>query len=49
VPEPIALSGVTDCYQPAERQFKLTRRCLEVAAEFRQPMTRLPSLIQFWA
>ena len=39
VPEPIALSGVTDCYQPAERQFKLTRRCLEVAAEFRQPMT----------
>ena len=39
VPEPIALSGVTDCYQPAERQFKLTRRCLEVATEFRQPMT----------
>ena len=37
VPEPIALSGVTDCYQPAERQFKLTRRCLEVAAEFQQP------------
>jgi DNA repair photolyase len=37
VPEPIAMSGVTDCYQPAERQFKLTRRCLEVAAEFRQP------------
>jgi DNA repair photolyase len=38
VSEPIALSGVTDCYQPAERQFKLTRRCLEVAADFRQPM-----------
>ena len=38
VPEPIALSGVTDCYQPAERQFKLTRRCLGVAAEFQQPM-----------
>src|SRR5208283_6038461 len=38
VPEPIALSGVTDCYQPAERQFQLTRRCLEVAAEFQQPM-----------
>ncbi len=38
VPEPIALSGVTDCYQPAERQFELTRRCLEVAAEFQQPM-----------
>src|SRR5262245_46722638 len=24
-PEPIMMSGVTDCYQPAERQFKLTR------------------------
>ncbi len=39
VPEPIALSGVTDCYQPAEREFKLTRRCLEVAVEFLQPMS----------
>jgi len=39
LPEPIALSGVTDCYQPAERRFRLTRGCLEVAVEFRQPMT----------
>jgi DNA repair photolyase len=37
-PEPIALSGVTDCYQPAERHYRLTRRCLEVALEFWQPM-----------
>ena len=38
VPEPIAMSGVTDCYQPAERHYRLTRRLLEVAAEFRQPV-----------
>jgi DNA repair photolyase len=38
-PEPIALSGVTDCYQPVERQFRLTRGCLEVAVEARQPMS----------
>lgn len=38
-PEPIAFSGVTDCYQPAEREFCLTRSCLEVALEARQPMT----------
>jgi DNA repair photolyase len=38
-PEPIALSGVTDCYQPAERRFGLTRQILEVAVEARQPMT----------
>jgi DNA repair photolyase len=37
-PEPIMLSGVTDCYQPAERHFRLTRQCLEVALEARQPM-----------
>lgn len=37
-PELIAFSGVTDCYQPCERQFELTRRCLEVALEARQPI-----------
>jgi len=38
VPEPIMMSGVTDCYQPAERQFKLTRSILEVLLEARQPV-----------
>jgi DNA repair photolyase len=38
-PEPIAFSGVTDCYQPAERQFRLTRQCLQVALECRQPVS----------
>jgi DNA repair photolyase len=38
-PEPIALSGVTDPYQPAERQFRLARRCLEVMAEAQQPVS----------
>ncbi len=38
-PEPITFSGVTDCYQPAEREFRLTRQCLEVALEFRQPVS----------
>lgn len=37
-PEPIMVSGVTDCYQPAERQFRLTRNCLDVALEARQPV-----------
>src|SRR5213082_1719581 len=37
-PQTIAISGVTDCYQPAERRFQLTRRCLQVLAEFRNPV-----------
>jgi DNA repair photolyase len=36
--EPLGLSGVTDCYQPAERRLGLTRRCLEVMVECRQPV-----------
>jgi DNA repair photolyase len=37
-PDVVMMSGVTDCYQPAEREFRLTRGCLEVALEARQPI-----------
>jgi len=35
---PISLSGNTDCYQPAERKFKLTRQLLEIALAYKQPI-----------
>jgi len=38
-PRELAMSGVTDCYQPVERRLQLTRRCLAVLAEFRNPVT----------
>jgi len=37
-PQVLAVSGVTDPYQPAERRLGLTRRCLEVLVEFRNPV-----------
>ena len=38
VARPIVLSGNTDCYQPAERKFKLTRRMLEIFWKYRHPV-----------
>jgi len=38
VGQAIAFGGVTDCYQPIERRLQITRRCLEVCAEFRNPV-----------
>jgi DNA repair photolyase len=37
-PAALTMSGVTDCYQPIERKLRLTRRCLEVLLEFRNPV-----------
>jgi DNA repair photolyase len=34
----LSISGVTDCYQPVEKKLQITRRCLEVLAEFRNPV-----------
>lgn len=35
---PINISGNTDCYQPAEKKFKLTQGLLQVCNEFNQPV-----------
>jgi DNA repair photolyase len=37
-PQVVAASGVTDCYQPVERRLRLTRACIDVLAEFRNPV-----------
>src|SRR5713101_8005036 len=38
-PSPIALGANTDCYQPIERKYRITRGILEVLAEFEHPVT----------
>jgi DNA repair photolyase len=38
-PQVIAISGVTDPYQPIEKKLRITRGCLEVLSEFRNPVT----------
>ncbi len=39
VPQVIAMSGVTDPYQPVEQKLEITRSCLEVLREFRCPVS----------
>jgi DNA repair photolyase len=37
--EPVMLSGNTDCYQPAERKYKITRSLLAECLKFRNPVS----------
>ena len=37
-PAPISLSGNTDCYQPLEKKYELTRKCLEILLKYRNPV-----------
>lgn len=37
-PEPIIMSGATDCYQPIEKELQITRGCIQVASEYNQPI-----------
>lgn len=34
----VVFSGATDCYQPLEASYRLTRRCLQMCAEYRNPV-----------
>lgn len=38
---PISVSGNTDCYQPAERKFVITRQLLQIALQYRQPIAMI--------
>jgi len=38
-PQVVMLSGDTDCYQPIERKLGITRRCLEVFLQYRNPIS----------
>ena len=37
-PKVVTMSGITDPYQPLERKMQITRKCLEVFAEFKNPV-----------
>lgn len=38
VKETLVFSGATDCYQPLEAAYQITRQCLEVCVEFKNPV-----------
>lgn len=38
VPDVISLGVITDAFQPCEREYKLTRQCLEIMSDFNQPV-----------
>ena len=38
-PQVLGMCGVTDAFQPVERRLRLTRGCLEVLRDFRNPVT----------
>ncbi len=38
-PQPLVMSGVTDPYQPREKELRITRGCIEVLAEFMNPVS----------
>lgn len=40
-PKVVAMSGATDIYQPVERELELTRACLEVFRDFRNPVSMI--------
>jgi DNA repair photolyase len=47
--ESVAIGTATDCYQPIEGHYKLTRRSLEVLAEYRNPasvVTKGPMIVR---
>ncbi len=48
-PRVLAMSGVTDPYQPVERRLQITRACLEVLADLRHPVgliTKNPMIVR---
>ena len=46
-PSPIALGANTDCYQPIERKYCITRQILEVLAQCEHPVTMVTTCVTF--